>query len=168
MKKNEKILAIITAGLGLLALLYVFLIEPVFKSVFVSSSNDSRNQKYIELLDRKDEIQKQAKDLFSSDYWKDTAEEQHIALQTHIENITRKSGITQIKSIYPLSSNNEELVLQVSMDCSTDNLSSLLYRTGASDVPLQVRKLMIHGETGNPNTISVQIELSSIWINALK
>ncbi|OGS21152.1 MAG: hypothetical protein A3J83_08815 [Elusimicrobia bacterium RIFOXYA2_FULL_40_6] len=165
MKKNEKRLLVITISIGILSLLYVYILEPGFKSVFSSSSINLRNRKYIDLYNRKDEIKQQAKQILFTNYWKSNPQEQQLAFQMHIQKLASSSGVKNIKSIFPLpkdTASDKEIALQIEAECSISDLTKLLYNIGISDVPLQVRKLQISGETGDANILRIQIEISTL------
>jgi len=66
MKKNERMLLFVTIAIGLLAVLYSYVIEPCIKPLFVSGVNRDTNKKYIEIWIRKDDIRGRSKQIFSS------------------------------------------------------------------------------------------------------
>jgi hypothetical protein len=169
MKKNERILLFITIAIGLLAILYSYVIEPCVKPLFVSGVNRATNKKYIEIWNRKDDIRNRSKQIFASDYWKSSSQEQQTAFQELIVNIAKKSGISQIKSITPISNNAHngayaEIAIQIDVECPIEPFTKFLNMAGNSEVPIQVRKIQINGETGKPGVLGAQIELSSISI----
>ncbi|OGS36733.1 MAG: hypothetical protein A2293_10355 [Elusimicrobia bacterium RIFOXYB2_FULL_49_7] len=170
MKQSEKRLLIITISIAVLSLFYIYLIEPRMNTLCVSSSLDLRNKKYLDILNRKDEIHRKAQQILSLKYWKNTPQEQQIAFQMYMETITREAGITQIKSVLPLqmktnADNGEEIALQMEVECSVVAFSRLLHKAGSSEVPVQIRKLSMHGETGDPDVVRAQIEVATIWID---
>ncbi|OGS20216.1 MAG: hypothetical protein A2252_06350 [Elusimicrobia bacterium RIFOXYA2_FULL_39_19] len=165
MNSNEKKLLVITISIGILSLLYVYILEPGIKSVFISNSVNLRNRKYIDIYNRKDEIKQQSKQILFTNYWKNTPQEQQLAFQMHIEKLSAASGVNKIKSIFPLQENansNNEMALQINAECSINSLTKWLYNIGMSDVPLHVRKLQISGETGDSNILRVQIEIATL------
>jgi hypothetical protein len=170
MKKNELILLFITIGVGTLSLIYVYVIEPNIKTLFKPGLGDLRNKKYIDIFNRKNEIQNRASRVFMPGYWKKNVQDQQIAFQIYIENIARETGIVKIKSILPLqvttnNKNNYEIVLQVDVECSIGNLTKFLYNTSVSDVPIQILKLKINSDMVEPENLRVQIRVSTIWLN---
>lgn len=173
MKKREIILLVITVAIALGSLSYVYVLEPYLKSSVVSDSVALRYQQYLDLLNNQKQINEQAEQIFGSDYWKSDPEEQQIALQIYIEEIARSSGIRQVRSIYPLTINDKkesrsvDISLQIDLECSIRALTKLLYKIGTSNVPLQIKKLQIFSETGNPNLVRSNIEVASLWMPGL-
>jgi len=165
MKKSEKILLTITVIIAVCAIGYIYLIEPNIKSLFGSSTINLRNKKYIEILNRKDEIQKESKRVLSSNYWKGSQQEQLAAFQIYVEKIAKESDVTQVKSILPITSNNNEIIIQLDAECSVSALTKLLLKTSQSDVPIQIKRLQVYSETNDPNVVRIQIEIATVWIN---
>lgn len=168
LNKREHLLLVLTIAVAVGALAYIYVLEPLLKTSIVSDSVSGRYQQYIRLLDNKENIRKRAEEIFTSDYWKKSPEEQQSNMHIQIEKIARDSGIREVRSIYPLSmqkkNDYDEIALQMDLECSVYALTKLLYNIANSNVPLQVRKLQIFGETGNPKLIKTHIEISSIWI----
>jgi hypothetical protein len=169
MKPRERILLAITVLAAVSAACFIFLIEPMMKQMSLSDSVKIRNRKYLGLLSRKDDIQKRAK-IFDSGYFKNTPEEQQLALGVFMEKKAGESGISHIKSLVPLEEkpggeNNKELSLLIDMECSLRSLTKMLFEIGNSDVPLRVSKVQLTGETGESGTIRAQIEVTTLWIN---
>ena len=80
-----------------------------------------------------------------------------------------KSGITRIKSIVPIAAKptnetNAEIALQIDVECRIEALTRFLYKIGASEMPLQVQKVQINGETGDPDIVGTQIQIDSLWM----
>ena len=168
MKKNERILLFITITIAILAVLYSYVLEPYVKPLFVSGVNRASNKRYIEIWNRKDDIRNRSKQIFSSGYWKSSPQEQQTVFQELIVNIAKKSGISQIKSITPITNNPhnsayEEIAMQIDLECPIEPFTKFLYMAGNSEVPIQVRKIQINGETGKAGVLGAQIELSSVW-----
>lgn len=168
MKKNERILLFITITIGILAILYSYVLEPYIKPLFVSGINRTLNKRYLEIWNRKDDIRNRSRQIFASDYWKSSPQEQQTAFKELIVNIAKKSGISQIKSITPITNSPhnsayEEIAVQIDLECPIESFTKFLYMAGNSEVPIQVRKIQINGETGKTGILGAQIELSSIW-----
>ena len=135
MKKNERILLFITIAIGILAILYSYVIAPCIKPLFISGVNRATNKKYIEIWNRKDDIRNRSKQIFASDYWKSSSQEQQTAFQELIVNIAKKSGISQIKSITPITNNPhnsayEEIAIQIDIECPIEPFTKFLYMSG--------------------------------------
>ena len=167
MKKNERILLFITITIGILAILYSYVLEPYIKPLFVSGINRTLNKRYLEIWNRKDDIRNRSRLIFSSGYWKSTPQEQQTAFKELIVNIAKKSGISQIKSITPITNNPHnsafaEIAIQIDVECPIEPFTKFLNLAGNSEVPIQVRKIQINGETGKPGVLGAQIELSSV------
>lgn len=169
MKLSEKILLILTVTAAAGAAGYVYVVEPALKKDARSGMAASRYETCVDLIKRRDHINKRAGELFTAATWKNSAEEQQIVFQTYVEKQARSATGVQIKSIYPLPLNKakryDEIALQMELETSSDGLARLLSSIGTATMPLKVRKLNVYGITDQPGMIRVLIELSSLWIS---
>lgn len=169
MKKSEKKLLSAAVSIIILSIVYIYFLEPYFKSKNISEVNVSDEQKYVRLIEQKEEIKKQAKKIFSMEYWKNSCQEQQISMQIYVESLIRNAGIKDIRSVYPLTvqkkTSFDELAVQMDLECSVSNLTKLLYDMGNSEVPLQIKKLQIYNEAGQTDLVRAEIEVSSLWMH---
>lgn len=169
MKKSERSLLIITVGTALLSLLYICQRGPGTRTALSSNAAELRNTEYLNILRRKDAIRERYKGVLVAGYWKNSLQEQRTTFQIYMENAARRCGIARIKSIVPAPESSgrydDEIVLQMDVECSIGALARLLFEAGASGVPLQIRRLQINGETGEQDILKAQVEIATIYVN---
>ena len=167
LSSRELKLFYITLCIAIGAVVYVFLLEPFKNALFLPGAASGSYKKAMDLLSRKQEIEETSKNVFSSDKWKDSAEEQQVALQVYIEQMTKSAGVSKLMSIYPLTIENrnglKEISLQIEMQGTITSLTNLLYKIGTSNLPLKVNKINIFSETEEQGMLKSQIEIASVW-----
>ena len=97
------------------AIVYVFLLEPFRNALFLPGTASGGYKKAMDLLSHRQELEESSKNVFSSNRWKDSPEEQQVALQVYIEQIANSSGISKLMSIYPLTIENGSGLKEISL-----------------------------------------------------
>lgn len=166
---RETILSVVTISLLSLALVYVYLIEPYGNRSADIKGVSTRYNKSVFLKEHKNEIERTARLVFAPVCWKQTPDEQQLALQMRMEEMLRAAKIQKVLSMYPMQAyerkGSTEIRFKIDAECSLESLASLLSMTAKSAVPFRILKLQINSPEEGAGLLKVHFEISSLWFS---
>ena len=171
-KKREKLLAVATISVALIAVIYNFIIEPVIGrwNTIDKKITDKEIilEKYSRILRDKNTIEKlRAKYAKYFETNKLTPEEESAAALSVIEKIARQTNV-KITNIKPLSSKSygsyNKFTFRIATEAKLDELTKFIYDLQSSDQLLKVDRMVLQAKESEASVIKAMLNVTKISV----